>query len=259
MSPISRFKIIRCSTIFSPSLSCFALSGKRPVGQTVFPQPVFMQDIAGKTVTRAVPSVSATLNRVMGNSPDSPDISPVQHIENNGHSKLDDTTLPPSNMMLSMGKISGQSFLSDLPKTPLPAAARPTAILTTVDPKAFFTAARAAEEQPAAFLESTMETGPVGGETPASARRSELTQQLVMAASFNGIGKCAVFPVPISSLAISVWASILDSSSADLTVNPFGVIRLPISELLELTLPPVDASCMSPWPKPLQYYSNNLN
>jgi len=86
-------------------------------------------------------------------------------------------------------------------------------------------------------------------------RRSEATQQLVTAASFNGIGKCAVFPVPISSLAISVWATILDVSSSDLSVNPFNLISLPISEILELTLPPVDASSISPWPKPLQHYT----
>ena len=86
-------------------------------------------------------------------------------------------------------------------------------------------------------------------------RRSEATQQLVTAASFNGIGKCAVFPVPISSLAISVWATILEVSSSDLSVNPFNLISLPISEILELTLPPVDASSISPWPKPLQHYT----
>ena len=43
-------------------------------------------------------------------------------------------------------------------------------------------------------------------------------------------------------------------SFSDLLVNPFGKLLLPISELLDLTLPPVDAVYMSPWPRPLGYY-----
>ena len=78
---------------------------------------------------------------------------------------------------------------------------------------------------------------------------------LLGTSSFNGIGKCAVFPVPISSLSISVWSTIRNGSSADLTMNPYSSISLPISELLELTLPPVDASVIDPWPKPLGHYS----
>merc|ERR1711871_1522598 len=73
--------------------------------------------------------------------------------------------------------------------------------------------------------------------------------------SFNGIGKCAVFPVPLSSLNISVWSTIRDVSAPDLTINPFDMVNLTISDLLELTLPPVDASGMSPWPKPLEHYT----
>lgn len=79
-------------------------------------------------------------------------------------------------------------------------------------------------------------------------------QEAQTAASFNGLGKCAVFPVPVSSLAISIWSGILSSSSSALDRNPFGQLDLPISELLDLTLPPVDASCLMPWPKPLAYY-----
>lgn len=74
-------------------------------------------------------------------------------------------------------------------------------------------------------------------------------------ASFNGIGKCAVFPVPVSSFNISVWSTIREVSSSDLTTNPFNLVSLSISELLELTLPPVDASGISPWPKPVGHYT----
>jgi hypothetical protein len=85
-------------------------------------------------------------------------------------------------------------------------------------------------------------------------RRTEAQQQQAAASAFNGLGKCAVFPVPVSSLAASVWAAILRSSSADLDINPYGKLLLPTSELLEMTLPPVDAMCMTPWPKPISYY-----
>ena len=76
--------------------------------------------------------------------------------------------------------------------------------------------------------------------------------------SVNKLGRCALFPVPVSSLAISVWSGILSSSSSDLSVNPYGKLLLPISELLDLTLPPVDAICQSPWPKPLAYYRQGV-
>ena len=59
-------------------------------------------------------------------------------------------------------------------------------------------------------------------------------------------------------MAISVWSGILSSSSSDLSVNPYGKLLLPISELLDLTLPPVDAICQSPWPKPLAYYRQGV-
>jgi len=91
-----------------------------------------------------------------------------------------------------------------------------------------------------------------------STSRTEAQMNQAAAASFNGLGKCAVFPVPVSSLAISVWSGILNSSSANLDINPFGQLDLPISELLDLTLPPVDAVCMNPWPKPLTYYKQGV-
>jgi hypothetical protein len=73
--------------------------------------------------------------------------------------------------------------------------------------------------------------------------------------SSNGVSTCAVFPVPISSFVVSVWGTILKGSSSDLMVNPYKLLRVPFSELLDLTLPPVDASCLTPWPKSLIYYS----
>jgi len=77
--------------------------------------------------------------------------------------------------------------------------------------------------------------------------------------SFNGFGRCAVFPVPISSLAVSAWATVLRTSSNNSKIlgdNPFNGIRVSVSEMLDVTLPPVDAMCLQPWPKPLSHYGN---
>ena len=80
--------------------------------------------------------------------------------------------------------------------------------------------------------------------------------------SFNGLSRSAVFPVPVSSLTISVWSAILqpptNGSQGDLNINPFGQLFLPFSELLDLTLPPVDAVCLAPWPKPHSYYKQGM-
>jgi len=74
--------------------------------------------------------------------------------------------------------------------------------------------------------------------------------------NFNGVCSSAVFPVPVSSLSITVWSAILQpiEGSSDLLINPYGHLMLPFSELLDLTIPPVDATGYSSWPKPLSYY-----
>lgn len=88
-------------------------------------------------------------------------------------------------------------------------------------------------------------------------QNQQTIQQLTSKSSstFNGLSNSAVFPVPVSSLSLSVWTHILGCSNSDLKINPFALVALPITELFELTLPPVDASSISPWPKPISYYS----
>jgi hypothetical protein len=88
----------------------------------------------------------------------------------------------------------------------------------------------------------------------ATLKKIDPATQPASASAFNGLGKCAVFPVPTSSLTGSVWAAVLSSSSSDLDVDPFGKLILPISELLDLTLPPVDGVSLTPWPKAPSYY-----
>jgi len=73
--------------------------------------------------------------------------------------------------------------------------------------------------------------------------------------AYNGITVCAVFPVPASSLSWTVWAMVVNNDSnssntstsknntysGDLSADPYDRLVLPFSDLLDLTLPPVDA------------------
>lgn len=76
--------------------------------------------------------------------------------------------------------------------------------------------------------------------------------------SFNGVTWNAVFPVPTSSLSSPIWSAILRISHSNLQINPFRLSKLPVSDILELTLPPVDAVANMPWPKPHGYYSSSM-
>jgi len=100
--------------------------------------------------------------------------------------------------------------------------------------------------------------GAIVGPTSAS---SEEVQQLMASCSFSGLGRCAVFTVPVSSVTgSSIWAKVLSSSTSTLDIDPYGQLLVPISELLDLTLPPVDAVSIEPsWPRPMSYYSQGTS
>ena len=76
--------------------------------------------------------------------------------------------------------------------------------------------------------------------------------------AFNGIGACAVFPVPVSAFSVTIWSRILRCDRTDLLTNPYAGITVPMSDLFELTLPPVDAMVLSPWPRPPAYYTQAI-
>jgi hypothetical protein len=100
-------------------------------------------------------------------------------------------------------------------------------------------------------------------QAPAAAAVKFEEPKLAISASFNGLGHCAVFTVPISSFGQnSIWSSIFATSNtfkqtaeaANLEVNPYSLTRVSVSELFDLTLPPVDAIGLPVWPKPASYY-----
>lgn len=80
--------------------------------------------------------------------------------------------------------------------------------------------------------------------------------------TFNGMTMNAVFPVPSSSLVITVWSGILKAGNPNLKSNPFGRANCLFSELLDLTLPPVDSiaiSSMYRMPNISQYSSKDIS
>ena len=217
-------------------------TGKRPTGETVFPQPVFVQDIPG---TRN-PSRSSSSNGT----------NFVQNSDNQMPPNLDDMPSLPSQSRNSPANQTMRDMRSVV------TGAAPGSF-QGMKPASMYNAVGGGETKPAMPYSGNPQVLPPGrfnasnpSTTSAADQRKDLNHQT---ASFNGVGKCAVFPVPISSLNISVWSTIRDVSTADLTTNPFDMVNLPITELLELTLPPVDASALSPWPKPVSYYSQFVN
>ncbi len=88
----------------------------------------------------------------------------------------------------------------------------------------------------------------------------ESPPEYALVQGFNGLSVNSLFPVPVSSLSCSVWSNILRASNEDLSINPYGVLEVPVSELLDLMLPPVDAmlSASPCWPRPLAYYTQGM-
>lgn len=103
---------------------------------------------------------------------------------------------------------------------------------------------------------------PMDGTDSSRSQQSFFQQQAApSASSFNGLGRCAVFPVPTSSLVNSIWTSLLQSAALypDLSMNPYGLVTLSVSDLLEVTLPPVDAASLTAWPRPQSYYKLGMS
>jgi CCR4-NOT transcription complex subunit 4 len=226
-------------------------TGKRPVGETVLPPPIFLQDIgpSAKPLSKPVnwQSVNAdietteTTTYIITSAPPTPEQLALMGVQD---------VLPPLSMPAPV--------IDDVSSFP---ALRRESALEVARSDAKIEDLKVPQYQPAAASPHALDVPE--SELLLSLRhqytegRSEALRRRSLAAAYNGLGNCAVFPVPVSSLAVSVWNDILNASSTDLCVNPYG--ELPFSELLELTLPPVDAaSAQTHWPRPLDHYSRGV-
>lgn len=155
--------------------------------------------------------------------------------------------------------------------------AKVSAIIKRPDSKVKQAAALAANATPATLAPASTAT-PIGGSAADSQESIGVPPPLVLPEAtqpapllfwsdapraynrFNGLSANAVFPVPSSSLHCSIWSNILKGTNDDLSVNPYGLLTTPISELLDLTLPPGDAllSAGPVWPRPMSYYANGM-
>lgn len=225
-------------------------TGRRPLGETILPPPVFIQDIgpSQKPLSKPINWREGATYEVVDTAylPSSSPPTPPPMLA---------SEILPMMQPLPVSAVSSVAFQEDKPVL--------VRSYSTESETLFFvrSEAEADKEKALATARPVKEIVLPDSELVQSLRhkynddRSDALRRRSMAAAFNGLSNCAVFPVPVSSLAVSIWNDILNTSSPDLCVNPFGLLNVPVSELLELTLPPVDAAGVLNWPKPLAHYS----
>lgn len=236
-------------------------TGKRPTVESILPPPVFVQDPALAARKASLSSQSGSPK--LGASPSSDNIvgqeetSPSSNIslDEKGSGEASSTSQTSSKVSVSgnESKVSslaeskgGETFESQEKNI-----AEENSMTTSSS-----TSIQKSEEKSVANENQSKQSKKEIATNPQSPASNPLN--LVSSASFNGVGNCAVFPVPVSSLTVSIWSNLLKSTSDDLKINPFALIALPVTELFELTIPPVDAACMSIWPKPMSYYCQGV-
>jgi hypothetical protein len=223
-------------------------TGKRPTVESILPPPVFVQDPALAARKASLSSQSGSPK--LGGSASSDNIAGQEDaslsLDERGSEAQNDSKVSVSESKASRVADSkaGDSFESQEKKT-----AEDKSMVTSA-------AAQRSEEKAVTNDNQSKQTKKESTTNQQSPTSNPLN--LVSSASFNGIGNCAVFPVPVSSLTVSIWSNLLKSTSDDLKINPFALIALPVTELFELTIPPVDAACMSIWPKPMSYYCQGV-
>jgi hypothetical protein len=189
-------------------------TGKRPLGETILPQPIFLQDNIGNKpssqrnsseTSKSANSQSPSSNALKG--PTTPKLTesegePIDEFSNNDQSSSQNMNEEKQSFKYSL-RHDENSENSKL-------------VLDTKEPL-------------------------------------ELQLPYHNPNSFNGVTWNAVFPVPVSSLSVSIWSSVGKYSETGLGINPFSGFVLPISELLDLTLPPVDGISLPPKPSAVYY------
>lgn len=267
-------------------------TGKRPTGELVLPPPVFVQDIAvAEKKKAALASPKLTSSASSDNIPAIEEISPaanpqaiqpIQGSDVNEEKIAESKTSVPSvqdvkvNGSLNPNSANNQKETSknSVSQNEIGKDAKGN---SPSDSKSLVQGVNSSQEnkgtEEKSVIQITSEDKPDKIDQTKNTKKESSTgvsthqtnnnpssgsNSLVSPNSFNGLGNCAVFPVPVSSLTVSIWSNLLKSTSDDLKINPYALIALPVTELFELTIPPVDAACMSVWPKPLSYYSQGV-
>lgn len=236
-------------------------TGKRPTVESILPPPVFVQDPAFARKSHL--SSSSTSPKLSGSaSSDALEPLSLANDEKSPEQKtsdaIDETVSTPDAKGSSTSSSASESkAISDNSLTQDTKVAEEKATST---PPLTSSSEKSEQKQPQKEIQSKQTKKETPTSTVAAATAAPNTlHNLVSSASFNGLGNCAVFPVPVSSLTVSIWSNLLKSTSDDLKINPYALIALPVTELFELTIPPVDAACMSIWPKPMSYYCQGVS
>lgn len=241
-------------------------TGKRTTNELVLPPPVFVQDLSVAEKKKQISSSAAMEHR-------------NQFKED--ASQEETTTLPTSNSTTSLTSLEKSTQNSQSKNTDEDVSGAPSSQASTTleqqQQRIQMNEEKLRQEQVSDGNESKgqspSQTVPASSNDSAGRKSATDTSRqstspvsftsnfssLVSPSSFNGLGNCAVFPVPISSMSVSIWRNVLQSGTGDdLKVNPYAMISIPVTELFELTIPPVDAACMPSWPKPLSHYSQGI-
>jgi hypothetical protein len=214
-------------------------TGKRPAGEPVLPPPVFLQD--NPPAVSQQPSKAGSRTSV-----------PSQPVVQNVDSARDDDQPPQTPQPIILPKSSSTVTENNSLKAEVivsPSQNRKSIATSALESKA---------------IESLKEIDVTVAEDKKAVAepRSDGTRLVSLTAenltSFNGVTWNAVFPVPTSSLSSPIWSAILRVSHSNLSSNPFQQSKLSVAEIMELTLPPVDAAANVPWPKPQSYYASSM-
>lgn len=201
-------------------------TGKKPTGETILPPPVFLQES-----TPVLPSKPSSVSRSQSSSLVSAANLSTEDKDAKGSTFSTTSDISPGEKNISRAVSPTPSTQSMEQKT-ANAQRNDTNITNNTD-----------ESLPIASIQapSTESASPVVAINSSNAVIVSYSEISVNPKAFNGVTWNAVFPVPASSLTVSVWAMVGKDGEGNLALNPFSKSALSFSELLDFTLPPVDS------------------
>jgi hypothetical protein len=194
-------------------------SGKKPAGETVLPPPVFIQE-----TTSAPPPKPGNISRSQSSSLPIPSGNiAAEESESKAvtvHQSAPDLLLSGTERPRSVSPTRAVQRESSQPNS-----------VTLVSPR----------EEAKTLAASTLPVVELAAAVTTTTTVVSFAEVSANPKAFNGVTWNAVFPVPASSLSVSVWALVDKEVDGNLAQNPFRKSTLSFSELLDFTLPPVDS------------------